>query len=1169
MTRSLLVLLLCVAVQPSFAQTTTATLQGRVVDAAGASVPEATVTITNAGTGIKQELQTNEEGGFSQPFLLPGVYQVTIEKSGFQRYSQTNVKLNVAQNLSLDIQLQVGDVATTIEVTDVVAPLATTTSSVSTTIENKRILDLPLNGRNPFALATLTPGVIPGGGSTPWISGGRNSTSEVTIDGTSIILPENNVSINSLAYTPSVDSVEEFSVITNSLAAEYGRSGGGVINVATKQGTNEWHGSLFEFLRNSKLDANNFFANRAGAKLGAFQRNQFGGTIGGPVLIPKLYNGRNRTFFFFSEQSTRQRSASLTTATVPLPEWLRGDFSNLRNSSGQLIRIYDPLTTRLNPGYDPTRPVSASNSQYIRDQFPDNRIPENRIDPVARRVAAFFPAPNTAPRNQFTQLDNFIATGKGVSDDDRFDARIDHNFSQSLRVYGRGSYLRGVGVPFNGFDTLGTSSGDGPSDSKNYNITLNAIYTINPTTIFNVNYGFGRTIFNRVPFSSGFDLTTLGFPVAVRDQAATQNLEFPRFNINGVNSLGQATFTTLRQVPNSHIVRGDITKVLTNHTIKFGGEYRKLLLNFRQLGQPSGEYSFNQGFTQRDPVQSSSAEGFGLASFLLGTPSGGSISHDPVPASESSYIGAYIQDDFRATQNLTLNLGLRYDIDVPRTERYNRYSYFDADAPSPIAGRVPGFPDLRGAMRFVTSEDRRQTPTDLNNWGPRFGFAYRLGSKTVARGAYGILYSGSMMQAAGSSGSAGMEGYRGSTPFISSLDSGRTPATFLSNPFPNGFNLPLGAIEGTNSGESTNLGLGVGESFFIDSINPVVQQWNFTVQRELPSSIVVEAGYIGSKGNHLIDGEGSITYNQLPSSFFALGNALNEQVPNPFFGVITNPNSVLSRTTVTRAQLLRPYPQYTSLNGFRKPQANSIYHGLTLRVEKRYSNGLGLLVSFTGSKLIDDSSATVTFLGQSGNKQDFYNRRAERSVSAQDVSRRLVISTNYELPFGSGRQFFREMNSVGQFFLGGWQINSILTFQNGTPVIVTQNVNNTFLGSAGQRPNNNGQSAEKTGGTTDERLAQWFDTSVFSFAPAFTFGNLSRTLPDVRNPGQRLVDLSMFKNFRFGEDRFNVQFRAEAFNAFNTPQFNAPAAQLGNSGFGVISSAGAPRQVQLALKVIF
>ncbi|WP_035957792.1 TonB-dependent receptor [Bryobacter aggregatus] len=1151
--------ILTMAISSLSAQTATGTLEGRVTDATGAVVPDAKVVITAVKTNTKQELTTNSGGSFVRPFLLPGVYQVSVEKQGFRRYAENNVQVSVQQTVSLDILLTLGDATTTVEVSAASAQLSPSSSTVSTVIGNKAIMDLPLNGRNPFALASLVPGVTPGGGSTPWISGGRNSSSEITIDGTSVILPENNVGINTLAYTPPVDTVQEFSIVTNALAAEYGRTGGGTINVSTRSGGNDWHGSAYEFLRNSKLDANNFFSNRSRTPLGAFQRNQFGGTFGGPINIPGVYKGKDRTFFFLSEQSTVQRSASLFTTTVPTTAWLNGDFSNLKNASGQAITIYDPLTA-----------TNDGTGNYLRTAFPGNVIPTSRMDPVAVKAKAYYVPSTQAPNNVNTNANNFFGASKSPSSSHQFDTRVDHSFSQKFTIFGRFSYNISQSSPVNFFGNPGTPSGDGPSQTTNYNASLNANYTLNPTTIINFNYGFGRFNNVRFPFSTGFDTTQLGFPVAIRNQAATQNLEFPRFDISGVSSLGQATFTTLRFIPFSHVFAGSVTKVLTKHTIKAGGEYRQLFLNFMQLGNPAGQYTFNQGFTQRNPTTSVGTEGFGFASFLLGTPASGSVSHDPIPASSSVYWGGYIQDDYKMTAKLTLNIGLRYDVDLPRTERYNRYSYFDIFAPSPIAGLVPGYPNLRGSMNFVNNDHRYQTNADRNNFSPRLGFAYRLGEKTIMRGAYALMYAGSMMQAAGSSGSAGMEGYRGSTGMLPTLDGGRTVNAYLANPYPNGFNLPLGSVDNPRGGgHYTNLGLGVGESFFNDSRNPVIQQWNFNLQHQLSRSLLVEAGYLASKGNHLIDGEGNMTYNQLPASYGDLGNALNDQVPNPFYGIITNPTSALSQPNVSRSQLLRPYPQYTSVNAFRKPQANSIYHAFTARVEKRYANGFGFLGSFTAGKLIDDASQTVTFLGQAGNKQDFYNRKAERSISAQDIAKRLVVSGNYDLPFGKGRKLLSNMHPAAEALIGGWQMNGILTLSGGTPVLITQNVNNTGLGSSGQRPNNNGTTGNRTGLSRDQQIAGWFDTSVFSFAPAFRFGNVSRTSPDIRNPGLKTLDYSLFKNFRFFE-RATLQFRAEAFNLTNTVNFSAPNAQLGSGSTGTINStAVSPRQVQLALRLSF
>jgi len=1139
-------------------QTATGILQGRVTDSTDAAVPGAKVIIENQGTNIKLGLVTNSEGRFVQPFLIPGAYRLTVEKEGFQKNVTSDIRIAVQQTVALEIALKVGEVSTTVEVTSATVQLSTSTSSVSTVIEGKRILDLPMNGRNPFSLATTVPGVIPGGGSTPWISGGRNASSDITVDGTSITLPENNTGILQLGYTPIVDSIEEFSVITNSLAAEFGRTGGGQINVATRSGTNEIHGSLFEFLRNSKLDANTWSNNRNGAPLPALQRNEFGGSIGGPIVLPKLYDGRNRTFFFFSEQSIRSRNGASATATVPIAAWRAGDFSDLRNGSGQFITLYDPSTT------------GADNN---RQPFTGNHIPQQRFNTVGRNLLQYWPQPNAVPTNAFTHQNNFFNSGKSPGRNDKFDTRLDHNLSSDFRLWARFSRELNHGSPFNGFDNIATSSGDGPSRNEAHNVALNAVYTFSPTTILNLNYGVVRRNFARFPFSEGFDLRTLGLPDYLYQQAATLGLEFPRFNFGGntnISSLGQATFTTLKDRDLVHAFRSDLTRVMGVHTLKFGGEYRKMFLNFTQLGQPDGEFSFGSQWTQRaaGTTTTSTTQGNGFASMLVGIPNSGNVEHTFDIASASSYIGFYVQDDYKITRNLTLNLGLRWDLDTPHTERYNRMSFWDINAASPIAGRVPGFNDLRGAMMFTSAERRRQVPMDLNNWGGRFGFAYQINAKTVFRGAYGLMYSPSVLQASGTSGSSGTQGFRGSTGMIVSTDNTNVLAT-MSNPWPNGFNLPRGPA----GGPETELGLSIGESFFVDWVNPVIQQWNGNIQRELPGGWVVEAAYLGSKGQHLPDGESSMQHNQLPASYFALGDRLLANnanlVANPFAGVITNTASTLSRPTVQYAQLLRPFPQYTSVGAFRKPQGNSLYHSFTLRVEKRFSRGLSALVAFTAGKLIDDVSQQVTFLGQAGTKQDFYNRAGERAVSSQDVAQRLVLSGSYDLPFGKGKRFLTAAPGPVDWIAGGWQINGIVTFQGGIPLAISNGGNFANVFSVGQRPNSNGRNP-LIEGPVDDRISKYFDTSVFSQATNFTFGNVGRFLPNVRGLGTNNIDFSLFKYLNFTE-RVRLQIRAEAFNIGNHPVWNNPGTTVNDlANFGITTTKGGQRrQVQVALKLLF
>jgi len=1152
LTASLILLVTFAA--PGRAQQFTGTIQGIVQDASGAVVPGADVSVINVGTNEVRHVTTDRGGAYVAPQLKPGIYRVVVELSGFKTATVDQIKLDVQQIRGVDVRLDIGGTSESVMVVATAAPVEKVSSTVSQTIENKRIVDLPLNGRNPFSLVNLSPGVIPAQGSSPFISGGRNATSEVTIDGISNVNVENNVSILDLNYTPSVDAVQEFSVQTNAVSAEFGRLGGGVINLITKSGTNQFHGTAFEFLRDSALDANNFFSNRASIPLGSFRRNQFGGNIGGPVR-------RGGTFFFINYEGLRQRAANVGTFTVPLPEWRRGDFSNLRNAAGQPIIIFDPLTTRP----DPDNP-----GRFIRDPFPNNIIPPERISVIARNLMQYWPLPNTIPANVNTQANNFTAAGTSVSESNQIDSRVDHEFSARWRAFVRfSSQFTAPNRPFNSYGNLATPTNAGPTDNGARSLSVDNLYTASPTLLLDVRYGLNHRLVERSPFSRGFDFTQLGFPTSVKQIAEMQALEFPRFDINGLSSLGQETFNDLIIDPTTHSFNVNATKILSHHTVKMGMDYRKFFLHFLQFGSPSGQYSFTQAWTQRDPNQGSSTAGFGLASLLIGVPDSGSVSHDPTPESESSYWGFYVQDDWRVTPKLTLNLGYRYDFDVPRTERFDRLSFFDFDARSPLADVVPANPffdpkNLTGAIGFVTPDHRRQTPTDFKHFGPRIGAAYNLNDKTVVRSAYGIFYLPSGMQAAGHTGSAGMVGYRTSSSMIVSLD-GRTPIAFLDNPFPNGFNLPTG----NSLGADTFLGLGIGEGVFIDYRNPYMQQWNVNVQRELPGKILFEAAYIGSKGTRLLAGESGITLSQLPESFLSLGTQLQDQVPNPFFGIITNPSSPLRFPTVARGRLLRPYPQYNGVNAFRIPYGHSIYHGLTLKADKRFSNGLSFLSAYTWNKLMDDVSTTVGFLGQASARQNAYDRDAEWAIGSQDIRHRFVTSFVYDLPFGSGQKFGSNTNTAVNRLIGGWQFNGIVEFQSGLPLIITQGANNVGLFNPTQRPTWNGNDANLSGSTND-RVNKWFDTSAFSITPAFTWGNTPRVMPDLRADGIKNFNLSIFKNNSFSGGKLNAQFRAEFFNAFNRVQFSPPATRVDQNNFGVVSGqANSPRQIQLSAKLIF
>ena len=1162
MTPSVLLAVFCT---PLAAQQFSGTIRGTVQDSTGAVVRQAEVSIVNTETNATYNVVTDENGSYVAPQLVPGFYRITVKKDGFKTAALDQVKLDVQQTRGVDITLEVGQAAETVTVMGRGATIETTSSTISQTIENKRLVDLPLNGRNPFSLVTLAPGVAPAPGSSPFISGGRNATSEVTIDGVSNVNAENNVSILDLNYTPSVDAVQEFSVQTNSVSAEFGRLGGGVINLVTKSGSNDFRATLFGFGRASRMDATNFFTNRAGQTKGNFKRNQFGGNLGGPLVLPG-YDGTNRTFFFVNYEGLRQRSGAVSTLTVPLPEWRNGDFSNLRNSSGQPIIIYDPATTRPDPG---------NPGQYVRDPFPGNRIPANRMSAVGRAMAQFWPLPNSTPSNAFTQANNYTLSGAAPNDNDRIDSRVDHVINDKWRMFLRYSWSDEANRPFNSFQNLASSSGgDGPTFTTVHSLSMDHNYVLSPSLLLNVRYGLNRRYVDRKPLSAGFDLASLGFAQNVVQTA--QAFEFPRVDVQGFQSLGQNAFTDLVIAPTTHQFNLNATKIMSKHTVKVGMDYRKFLLNFTQLFFPSGQYGFNNAqWTQRNPNVNSATEGFALASMLLGVPSFGQISHNPSPASASSYWAGYVQDDWKLSRKLTVNLGLRYEFDVPRTERFNRLSYFDLNAPSPIANLVPANPffnpaDLRGALVFVDENNRRQVDTDLNNFAPRIGAAYNLDDRTVVRSAYGVYYMPSHVQAAGHSGSAGMMGFNSQTNMIVSLD-GRIPLRTIDNPFPDGYNLP----PGNSLGPSTFIGLNIGGGnggVFTTNATPYMQQWNVNVQRELPGNFIAEVAYLGSKGTNLLIGESGLPLSQLDPSYFSLGTALQDQVPNPFFGIITNPSSPLRFETVARNRLLRPYPQYDGVSAFRVPGAKSIYHAMTLRVDKRFAGGLSLLSAYTWGKLMDDASTTVGFLGQAGAQQNQYDREADWSISSQDIRHRFVTSFVYDLPFGRDRKFGGSWSGPINWMLGGWQVNGILTFQSGIPLIVTQGVNATNLFSPTQRPTWTGADANIDGGSVSkaERIGRWFDTSQFSVTPAFQFGNAPRVMPNLRADGVKNLDLSIFKNNRFHNGKWNAQLRLEAFNVLNRVQFGNPNTQVGNNNFGVVSSqANAPRQMQMAVKMLF
>lgn len=1136
---------------PALAQT--GEISGTVTDQDGAVVPGAQVVVTETLTAARRALITNGTGNYSAPLLLPGPYTVMVTHEGFKQISRSGIELQVDQQLRLDFALLVGSASEQITIQSEAPVLNTETQAIGQVVQARQIVDLPLLGRNPYALGGLVPGVRIARGvndlpvdqistASVSINGARGNQNEYLLDGA----PNTGGAQNQPVVYANPDSVQEFNVATNSFSAEFGRAAGGVFNVVTKSGTNAIHFTAYEFLRNNALNANDWFANLGGQKPAPLRFNQFGGVLGGPVVLPRLYNGRNRTFFFVSTELVRFVQGVTYTGTVPSPLELTGDFSHTVNAAGKPIVIYDPFTTRANP----------NGAGFIRDPFPGNIIPAGRIDPIARKISTFFPAPDTAG-NLFTGTNNYIRSDANKIQKNTYSTRLDQYFTDNTRFFTRFSYDDSPWTrasPYGAADP--GSPGFGPQDFTRYNAVMEVNHVFSPTLIGTLRASFSRLSNFRGPISQGFDIATLGFPANLAAQAGPP-AAFPAIlitgygvassisNSAGTSALGQTGLIAFGM--NNYALQASGSKTFRQHEIRFGGEIRVIQFNSLQTSDTSTQFSFGSAFTQGpNPAQSSSNAGAALATFLLGVP-GGSVAPSPALAIQTKYYAGFVQDQWKITRKLTLNLGLRYELETPRTERYNQLTNFDYNAVPPL--NASGL-NLHGALAFVGVHgvSSYQAKLDPNNFAPRVGFAWNLTPKTVVRGGSGLFY-GTNMGVGGAPSTFGITGFATSTSIVTSLD-GVTPQVLLNNPYPRGVVNP----SGNSLGAATFLGQSV--SFYDrNNVTPYSIQWNFDVQRELPKAVLLDIGYVGTRG---LKFPSDLTLNQLPEAALALGDDLRTQVPNPFYGQIAS--GILAAKTVSKAQLLRPYPQFDSVTSVVANWASSKYHALQVKVEKRYSKGFTFLSSYTYSKLMDVSTGPFSGEGLGGgNLQNFYNRRADYGVSSLDQTHRLVVSTVYALPF-----FQSQAGWLGHA-LGGWEAGIVGSFYSGSPLGITSAVNGTFSQGGGQRPNWNGHNPA----LADPTPNRWLDATAFSTPAAYHFGNSPRTFSGARSDWQRGIDLSLHKNTHLTE-KLALQIRAESFNLTNTPVFSPPNTSFGSPAFGTVSSvANQPRIVQLALKLIY
>jgi len=1144
-------------------------ISGIVTDASGAVIAGAKVTVTDVDRNTVYTAASNETGLYVVPQMSIGRYRIVVERTGFRTHTLNDFPLSAGQRAAIDVSLAVG--AEAVEVTVTAAPqlVEGTTTTLSGTLSTKSIQDLPLNNRNIFALTSLIPGVfqtktLSGVDDTFYgnhfiINGTQEATSDMILDGVSISVNHNVPNIPSISAIPSVEAIEEMKVLTNSFSAEYGRTGGGVVIMLTKSGTNTVHGSAFEFLRNSVMDANNFFSNRNNVPLASFKRNQYGGSVGGPIVLPKLYNGRSKTFWFATYEGMKRRVAKDATYSLPTELQRIGDFSQTFNAAGARMIIYDPFSTVP----DPSRPGT-----YTRTPFSGNIVPTARLNPVALNMQKYYPLPNRAGL-PFTRLQNWVVQGAYPEFSDRMQAKIDHNFSAATRIMGRYDIHDSVYSKPNFFGNIADPGSSPPMYQTLQSGVINLTHTIGGTKVLELRTGVGRVAANRVPWSAslkgtgGFDPTQLGLPAAIAAQA--DRLMFPTVSIQDIQTLGPNGGDDYHMYDMAYTSNGSLSWVVGRHTLKLGGEFRKNFVNYGRADNPVGNYQFFRSMTEGpNPISPSTTSGVGYASFLLGTTgraagtSGGFVTHAATPANANKYFGLYIQDDFRMSSKLTINFGLRWDVETGDTERYNRMTANDPFVKNPLSDILKW--DLRGGTLFADSTLGRRSiiETPMRNFAPRLGIAYQVTPKLVIRTAYGLFYTASPY---GASRHNLGDGYATTTPLLATLD-GANVLNTLSNPFPDGFN----RYTGSSLGLSSQLGATLNNVWPGAAKMPYNQQWNFTIQQQITSGMVAEVAYAGNKSTHLPYFQPqAVEWNQMHPSHLSKGNALLALVDNPFFGIITTPGSILAQRTVQLGQLLRPYPHYTGFQTKSAAYGDSNYHALQTRLQKRFSAGASLMVSYTFSKTI--STAVDGLWMQSGNIRNHYDRSLERSVSSYDQPHRLVFSGNFELPFGRGHTLAGNASKLMNAIIGGWQTNAIVTLAKGLPLYgfgTSQNTGFNFGG--GQRPDYNGQPLSIGGA---QSIDKWFNTAAIVQPAAFTFGNVGRTVTAVRRDSAKNIDFSLFKSFKPVE-RLRVEFRAEAYNLMNTPLFAGPNLTVGSNLFGVVSAQeNDPRQVQLGLKLLF
>jgi hypothetical protein len=1133
--------------QIAWGQSFQGSLRGRVTDPNDSVVPTAKVTLIEEATSVSSSTVTNDKGEYSFPALNPSTYRLDVEAPGFKKLEQRGIVIVTQTANTQDAKLELGQVTETINVTADAELLATSEASTGSVIGRDTLEDLPSLGRDPFILARLSEGVVwtgnpkfdrmedQSGQSAMSIAGGPVQANNYTLDGVSIT-----DSTNRAVIIPDQEAVGEMKVQANTYDASMGRTGGGVFNATMRSGQNRMHGSLFGIIRETSWLANLYFSNAAGIPILDQPFKNYGDSLGGPVRIPKIYDGRNKTFFFVTTEGYRMFDAATAFYAVPTVAERSGDFSQsmYKNSSGQLVpwAMYDPTSTNLTTG--------------ARTQFANNIIPQSRLSPIGLALASYYPKPTQAVSTYGAPNASLAINVQDRADQGTF--KVDHEMTKWLKL--SATYLHyGSTEPSNTFFQNAGTPGQTTYFRHVDALAANAIATLSPTMVLTLRFGQNRFPDFDPNSSNGFHLTQLGFPAAV-DALTSKYPAFPGITVGEFQAYGGGN--TSWTVYHSQSFDAEVAKFMGKHSIKAGFDYR-LIADASQTATGPGTYGFTSGYTSQTAAKTVTGTGGGLASMLLGDPASGTITQGSFFNDYVRYMAFFIQDDYRITPKLTLNFGFRGEHEGNVQESNNKLNIdTNLGIANPLQAKIPGL-TLMGQEEYAGvngNSTHAGNPLSIK-LGPRFGFAYSMNPKTVFRGGYGIFWIPQTFTAGSSTNTVG---YSQATNLVGSINGGYTPYATLNNPYPNG----LTPIAGNSLGGLSGVGNAVFSTENGNRSAGYVEQMSFDVQRQITKNASVWGGYIGS---HTLDQIFPVSLNQLNPSYFSLGSSgLSKSVPNPFFGLAPNTVSLGSAATVTQGSLLLPYPEFTNVT-LNTDMGRSTYYSVYGKVQWRLKYGLTLNATYTWSRnttLAATSTTAPTVQNYDGNIVAQGWARA-----GTDTPNSYSSSFSYALPFGKGQKFMNG-SKVLDYVLGGWSIDGSQLVHSGVPLAVLQTNANTGCNGCGQFATATGLPAA-TSGPVDSRLNSWVSAAAFTVTPAYSFGNVSPRIP-VYAPSLFNIDASVHKTVTFKE-YYHVQFRGEALNLTNTALFAAPTLNVSTPGtFGTITSqTNFPRLIQLSVRITF